>query len=192
MHELSHRTKNLLAVIQALARQLMRSCTDTADFEQKFMARIQALARAHDLLVQQHWQGALLADVIGAQLWPFVGSERGRVALDGPPLMLRLEAVQNLSLVLHELATNASKYGALSLPTGTLAIGWRIDGDHLALTWREAGGPPVTPPTRRGFGHTIIERLLAQGLDSEVTLDYPPDGAQASLRIPVAQMVSEG
>ncbi|MBK5961408.1 hypothetical protein CCR97_24850 [Rhodoplanes elegans] len=192
MHELSHRTKNLLAVIQALARQLMRSSTDTADFEQKFMARIQALARAHDLLVQQHWQGAPLADVVGAQLWPFVGSERGRVTLDGPPLMLRLEAVQNLSLVLHELATNASKYGALSVPTGTIAIRWRIDGDQLVLTWCEAGGPPVTPPTRRGFGHTIIERLLAQGLESEVTLDYPPAGAQASLRIPVAQMVSEG
>lgn len=192
MHELSHRTKNLLAVIQALARQLMRSSTDTADFEQKFMARIQALSCAHDLLVQQHWQGAPLADVVGAQLWPFVGSERGRVVLDGPPLMLRLEAVQNLSLVLHELATNASKYGALSVPTGTITIRWRIDGAHLVLDWREAGGPPVTPPTRRGFGHTIIERLLGQGLDSEVTLDYPPDGARASLRIPVAQMVSEG
>lgn len=193
MHELSHRTKNLLAVIQALARQLMRASSDPADFEQKFMARIQALARAHDLLVQQHWQGAQLADVVGAQLYPFVGGEgdRGRVALDGPPLMLRLEAVQNLSLVLHELATNASKYGALSVPTGTIAIAWRIDGDALVFEWREAGGPPVTPPTRRGFGHTIIERMLAQGLESEVSLEYPPEGARATLRIPRAQVATD-
>ncbi|RAI42321.1 HWE histidine kinase domain-containing protein [Rhodoplanes roseus] len=192
MHELSHRTKNLLAVIQALARQLMRASTDPADFEQKFMARIQALARAHDLLVQQHWQGAQLADVVLAQLYPFVGDARARVTLAGPPVMLRLEAVQNLSLVLHELATNASKYGALSVPAGTIAISWRDEGDRLVFEWREQGGPPVTPPTRRGFGHTIIERMLAQGLESEVTLDYPPDGAHATLRIPRAQVASDG
>lgn len=192
MHELSHRTKNLLAVIQALARQLMRSSTDTADFEKKFMARIQALARAHDLLVLQHWQGALLADVVAAQLDAFVGTERSRVSLDGPPVMLRLEAVQNLSLVLHELATNASKYGALSVPTGTIAISWRIEADRLVFEWREQGGPKVAPPTRRGFGHTIIDRMLAQGLNSEVTLDFPPDGARATLRIPRDQIAPEG
>lgn len=192
MHELSHRTKNLLAVIQALARQLMRSSTDTADFEKKFMARIQALARAHDLLVLQHWQGALLADVVAAQLDAFVGTERGRISLDGPPVMMRLEAVQNLSLVLHELATNASKYGALSVPTGTLAISWRIEADRLVFEWREQGGPKVTPPTRRGFGHTIIDRMLAQGLNSEVTLDFPPDGARATLRIPRDQIAADG
>ncbi|CAL8980299.1 hypothetical protein RHODOP_03330 [Rhodoplanes sp. P11] len=188
MHELSHRTKNLLAVIQALARQLMRTSTDPADFEQKFLARIQALALAHDLLVQQRWQGAQLAEVIGAQLYPFVGGEHARVTLDGPPLMLRLEAVQNLSLVLHELATNAAKYGALSVPAGRVAITWRIDGDALVLDWREHGGPPVQKPERRGFGHTIIERLLAQGMDGSVVLNFPPDGAVAMLRVPVAQM----
>src|SRR6185312_9116745 len=150
MRELSHRSKNLLAIVLAIARQTSRHTSSFSEFESRFNSRIQALADAHDLLVDQQWSGAYIDDLVRAQLAAF-GTEK--IVLHGDRLMLRAEAVQNVALALHELATNASKHGALSTPTGKVDIEWKRqpaatagNAPDLRFTWRESGGPPVTPP----------------------------------------------
>jgi two-component sensor histidine kinase len=177
MRELSHRSKNLLAIVLAIARQTARHTSSFDDFEARFSSRIQALADAHDLLVEQQWGGALLHDLINAQLSAF-GTER--VICNGDPMMLRAEAVQNVALALHELATNASKYGALSVPGGKVTISWameRTDGSEriLRLTWQESGGPPVSPPKQKGFGCFVLERVTINAL-GEGGLEFNPAG----------------
>jgi two-component sensor histidine kinase len=177
MRELSHRSKNLLAIVLAIARQTSRHTVSFQDFEVRFNSRIQALADAHDLLVEQQWGGAYLSDLITAQLAAF-GTER--VKIHGERVMLRTEAVQNVALALHELATNASKYGALSGPTGKVEIEWGLelcdDGGHnLRLSWRESGGPPVVAPGRKGFGCFVLERVTVNAL-GEGQLEFNPNG----------------
>jgi two-component sensor histidine kinase len=177
MRELSHRSKNLLAIVLAIARQTARHTTSFSDFEARFNSRIQALADAHDLLVEQQWSGALIDDLVRAQLAAF-GMER--VVTRGERIMLRTEAVQNVALALHELATNASKYGALSVPAGKVNIDWARDADgsgerNLRLTWRESGGPPVAPPSQKGFGCFVLERVTVNAL-GEGKLEFNPDG----------------
>jgi two-component sensor histidine kinase len=177
MRELSHRSKNLLAIVLAIARQTARHTRSFEDFESRFNSRIQALADAHDLLIEQQWGGATLDDLVGAQLAAF-GMEK--VACHGERIMLRAEAVQNVALALHELATNASKYGALSVPSGRINIDWALGtsetGDrNLRLTWRESGGPPVTPPAQMGFGCFVLERATVNTL-GEGHLDFNADG----------------
>jgi len=177
MRELSHRSKNLLAIVLAIARQTSRHTSSFGEFEQRFNSRIQALADAHDLLVEQQWSGAYIDDLIGAQLAAF-GTER--VICRGARIMLKTEAVQNVALALHELATNASKYGALSVPAGKVNIDWArqpgTDGaSDLRLTWRESGGPKVTPPTNKGFGCFVLERVTVNAL-GEGSLAFTPDG----------------
>ena len=171
MRELSHRSKNLLAIVLAIARQTSRTTSNFEEFEQQFNARIQALADAHDLLVEQQWAGAALEDLVRAQLSAF-GTER--VTTSGDKVMLRAEAVQNVALALHELATNAVKHGALSMPQGRIAIDWTPHGDGgVRLTWRETGGPPVTEPERKGFGRFVLERVTVNALGSGGTQFWP-------------------
>ena len=170
MRELSHRSKNLLAIVLAIARQTSRNSSNFGEFEERFNARIQALADAHDLLVEQQWAGAALEDLVRAQLSAF-GTER--VTTSGERVVLRAEAVQNVALALHELATNAVKYGALSVPQGRVAIDWRPHGDGVRLTWRESGGPPVTEPERKGFGRFVLERVTVSALGSGGTQFWP-------------------
>ena len=177
MRELSHRSKNLLAIVLAIARQTARHTTSFGDFEARFNSRIQALADAHDLLVEQQWSGAFLDDLVRAQLAAF-GMEK--VACHGPRIMMRTEAVQNVALALHELATNASKYGALSVPAGKVDIDWAREtgesgGRNLRLTWRESGGPPVTAPSKKGFGCFVLERVTVNAL-GEGKLEFNPEG----------------
>jgi two-component sensor histidine kinase len=179
MRELSHRSKNLLAIVLAIARQTSRHTTSFSEFEGRFNSRIQALADAHDLLVDQQWSGAYIDDLVRAQLAAF-GTEK--IALHGERIMLRAEAVQNVALALHELATNSSKYGALSAPTGKVDIEWARqpaanDGGapDLRFTWRESGGPPVTPPQKKGFGCFVLERVTVNAL-GEGSLKFDPDG----------------
>jgi two-component sensor histidine kinase len=177
MRELSHRSKNLLAIVLAIARQTARHTTSFSDFETRFNSRIQALADAHDLLVEQQWSGAFVDDLVRAQLAAF-GIEK--VATRGDRIMLRTEAVQNVALALHELATNASKYGALSVPAGKVNIEWarETDGEgrrNLRLTWRESGGPPVTAPSQKGFGCFVLERVTVNAL-GEGKLEFDPGG----------------
>jgi two-component sensor histidine kinase len=181
MRELSHRSKNLLAIVLAIARQTSRHTSSFSEFESRFNSRIQALADAHDLLVEQQWSGAHIDDLVRAQLTAF-GTEK--IALHGERIMLRAEAVQNIALALHELATNSSKYGALSVPTGKVDIEWArqpaaTEGDapDLRFTWRESGGPPVTPPEKKGFGCFVLERVTVNAL-GEGALAFNPDGLQ--------------
>jgi two-component sensor histidine kinase len=178
MRELSHRSKNLLAIVLAIARQTARHTTSFSDFESRFNSRIQALADAHDLLVEQQWSGAYIDDLVRAQLAAF-GMDK--IACRGERIMLRTEAVQNIALALHELATNASKYGALSTPAGKVDITWAREPaadtgeSNLRFTWRESGGPPVTPPAKKGFGCFVLERVTVNAL-GEGTLEFNPDG----------------
>jgi two-component sensor histidine kinase len=166
MRELSHRSKNLLAIVLAIARQTARNTQNFQEFEGRFSSRIQALADAHDLLVEQQWNGAQIDALVRGQLAAF-GMER--VEISGEPVLLRAEAVQNVALALHELATNASKYGALSVPDGRVTIEWAFnpgeDGNRsLRLTWRESGGPLAKEPERKGFGCFVLERVTINAL----------------------------
>ena len=177
MRELSHRSKNLLAIVLAIARQTARHTDSFEDFEARFSSRIQALADAHDLLVEQQWGGGALDDLVTAQLSAF---DLDKVSRRGEPVMLRTEAVQNVALALHELATNASKYGALSVPQGRVEIEWALQAGaagprSLRLSWREVGGPPVAPPAERGFGCFVLERATLNAL-GEGSLEFNVDG----------------
>ena len=177
MRELSHRSKNLLAIVLAIARQTSRHTTSFEEFESRFNSRIQALADAHDLLVEQQWSGAYLDDLVRAQLAAF-GMEK--VTCRGERTMLRTEAVQNVALALHELATNASKYGALSVAEGKIDIDWVREtaesGErNLRFTWRESGGPPAIAPSKKGFGCFVLERVTVNAL-GEGKLEFNPDG----------------
>ena len=194
MRELSHRSKNLLAVIQAMARQTARSSNDLEEFERNYSQRLQALSASHDLLVNQNWHGAPLADLLRSILSPFDDDVADRIELIGPSLFVTPTAAQNLALSVHELATNASKYGALSVPDGRVTIEWHMetaqDGqERLRINWKEVGGPIVEKPKRRGFGHIVINRMVAQALDAEVDLEFAPEGVSWTLKIPAAFIV---
>lgn len=191
MRELAHRSKNLLAVVQAIARQTGRSARDIDDFTAQFGERLAGLGRSQDLLVQKNWQGVSLSDLVSAQLKPFVEADNNRVDANGPPVLLDADAAQNIGMALHELATNASKHGALSVPTGRVDIAWGWlpseigeRGRRLQLQWSESGGPPVTPPKRKGFGHSVIERLTASSLHGTAKLDWRPEGLLWTLEVP--------
>jgi PAS domain S-box-containing protein len=196
MKELSHRTKNVMAVVQAISWQTAQSSAGLVDFEERFTLRLEALARAHDLLVKRDWQGVVLEDLVRAQLEPFLDRAKKRIAAHGPTLLLMPEAAQDLGLALHELATNASKYGALSVPAGKIDIGWRIDDDtagakRFLMTWRETGGPPVRPPNRAGFGSVVITNALSRAFNGEAKLEYNPEGLSWELVAPVGHLFSE-
>ena len=188
LRELNHRVKNTLATVQSIAAQTLRgSAGDPRRFGQDFVARLQALARAHDLLTAHAWEEADFAQVVPAALGPWLGEGR-RVVVDGPSgLMLRPAQAQAVVLALHELATNAAKHGALSRPEGTVRANWTVNEDGLVLfDWVESGGPPVFAPTpeRRGFGTRLLERALAAdlGQDAAVTLRFESRGLRAQIR----------
>jgi PAS domain S-box-containing protein len=194
MRELTHRSKNLLAVIQAMARQTARHAGSTDAFLEQFSARLQALASSHDLLVQESWHGASLHELVRLQLGHYLDRRQSQITFDGPSIMLKPEAAQGVGLGLHELATNAAKYGALSNETGTVDIRWRRmpanEGHGVEIIWQERGGPSVTKPTRRGFGTTVIERHISRSLDSEVQLTFEPEGVRCRILIPLTQFVA--
>ena len=184
MRELSHRTKNLLAVVQGVAHMIGRRSDDVEEFETRFRGCIQALAYCHDLLVQHDWQGATVEELLRTQLAPFGGSDEGRVIAHGPDVYLTPQAMQSLGLILHELATNATKHGALSNPSGTIVIGWSRDPQNngIQVVWQESGGPPVVQPTRKGFGRVVFERIGAS-LDGDIAMDFRPEGLICALTI---------
>lgn len=184
LRELSHRTKNLLAVVQGLAHMIARRSDEIGDFEVRFRGCIQALAYSHDLLVAHDWQGATLEELLRIQLAPFGGIDAGKITLQGPEVYLAPQTMQSLGLIMHELATNATKHGALSTSSGTVAIGWVRDPDHegLKLIWQEQGGPPVGLPERKGFGRVVFERIGAS-LDGEIATDFRPEGFVCAVTI---------
>jgi PAS domain S-box-containing protein len=188
MRELAHRSKNLVAVIQAIAHQTARHADDVPDFIDRFSARLVSLARTHDLLSGKDKDGASLDELVRSQIEPFVESGGHQVTVSGPPIVIDQVATQNIGLALHELATNAAKYGALSVPEGRVAIEWQVSRNgtdrHLRLTWRESNGPKVAPPLRKGFGHIVVERTVADSLDAKVDLNFAPTGLTWEVEIP--------
>lgn len=194
LRELVHRSKNLLAVVQAMSRQTAAGAPSVEEFQRKFSARLQALSMAHDLLISQDWRGASMHDLVRAQMAYCLDVTKDELCqhahIDGPKLMLKPEAAQNIGLALHELATNALSYGALSRPDGGVSLAWSLDDGQLKIEWREKGGPSVATPPREGFGHKVIKKLVAQALDGTATLNFPPDGLVWTLSIPASFAVA--
>jgi PAS domain S-box-containing protein len=194
LRELTHRSKNLLAVIQAMARQTARHAGSIEGFLNQFGARLQALAASHDLLVRESWYGALLEELVRSQLAAYIDRGGDQIAIEGPAVALRPEAAQNLGLALHELAVNAAKFGSLSVPNGHVSITWgrrdNADGSGLALDWREELGPKVKIRRKKGFGSMVIERNLVRALDAEVRLEFDPDGLRCHIIIPASQILA--
>jgi PAS domain S-box-containing protein len=181
--ELNHRVKNTLASVQAIATQTLRHSSGPSEFAPIFIGRIHALARAHSLLGGATWQGAKLRDLVEAQLQ--IGTiDPTRLSVSGPDLDLPAELALHLALVLHELATNANKYGSLSNPVGKVQLAWRIENGTLEIDWVESGGPQVKPPSRRGFGTALIE-LSIKAERGTTHASYGPEGVHWKLRLPV-------
>jgi light-regulated signal transduction histidine kinase (bacteriophytochrome)/CheY-like chemotaxis protein len=191
--ELNHRVRNILGLIRGLITQSKAGVSTVEAFAEVIGGRVQALARAHDQITRHQWGPGALSDLITAEAEAYLSSKAERVRLNGAPTALAPEAFSILSLVIHELMTNSAKYGALCDQRGHVAIDWTRDakGD-LIIDWREKDGPLVKPPTRRGFGSTIIEHSIPHDLNGEVTLDYRPEGFQARIRIPGRYVSTEG
>jgi len=186
LREVNHRSKNLLTVIAVIARRTQTG--SIAEFVKSLGARINGLAANQDLLVATEWRGAELKQLVGAHLDPFCENVRARVDISGPYILLGPEAAQNIGMALHELATNAAKYGALSNNTGRIAIEWSLDGDRFRLDWSERDGPAVRAPDRKGFGTTVLTTLVSTALAGETTLDYDPAGLRWSLTCPASRL----
>jgi PAS domain S-box-containing protein len=182
MREVSHRAKNMLSLVHAIARQT--AAREPEDFIERFTERIQALAANLDLLIRSEWQGVDVEDLVRAQLAHFADLIGFRIAVDGPKLRLNAAASQAIGLALHELSTNAGKYGALSMAAGCVDVGWRLDGDIFTMNWSERSGPPVRQPERRGFGSTVIDPMAKRSVGGEVRLDYAPSGLVWQLTCP--------
>ena len=194
LRELTHRSKNLLAVIQAMARQTANHAGSTDAFLKQFGSRLQALAASHDLLVRESWYGASLGELIRSQLSRYLDGNAVQVSIEGPAIALKPEAAQNLGLALHELAINAAKFGALSVSTGRVSITWirretAVD-NAVELDWREQLGPKVKARRKKGFGTMVIERNLARALDAKVSMDFDPNGLHCHIVIPASQILA--
>jgi PAS domain S-box-containing protein len=190
MREVNHRAKNMLSLVQAIARQT--AAREREDFIGCFTERIQALAANQDLLIRNEWKGVDVEDLVRAQLAHFADLIGSRIAVDGPKLHLNAAAAQAIGLALHELATNAGKYGALSVDAGGVDVAWRFDGDSFAMNWIEHNGPLVSRPERRGFGSTVVESMAKRTVDGEVQLDYAPSGLMWRLTCPAANALERG
>jgi PAS domain S-box-containing protein len=184
-HEAEHRTKNILSTVLATVRL---SHSDTVDdLKQLIEGRINALAKVHALFVQSRWTGAELGSLVTQELLPYRGKTEARVRIDGPAVILEPYSAQAIAIALHELATNAAKYGSLSAAAGHVEISWsRMADGRLSLRWIELGGPTVTPPTHRGFGTRIMENIIAGQLKGEVRFDWRDQGLGCEIALQVA------
>ena len=180
LNELNHRVKNTLATVQSVAMQSFRRAKTEASGRQMFESRLMALSRAHDVLTNESWEGANLDEIVAQAITPYRGGDLNRFHTDGPPVRLPAKMALSISMALHELATNAVKYGALSSEKGRVSITWqtrrKADGWWLRLEWLEADGPPVAEPEHEGFGTRLIARGLAQELGGETKIEYRPTG----------------
>jgi two-component sensor histidine kinase len=194
--ELNHRVKNTLSTVQSIVTQALRRPAEPAAIREAIESRILALSRSHDLLTSSDWKGAGLHDLVETALRPFkvVAGRAERFTIAGDNVHLPPNTTLSLAIALHELATNAVKYGAFSNDTGQIAIDWTIaakpEGDRLVLSWRERDGPPVIAPTHKGFGSWVIQRGLAHELGGKVTLDYLSDGVACTIDIPAPEEVT--
>ncbi len=187
MAEMNHRVKNTFAMVQAIAAQTSRHASSMADFQAAFGSRLQALARSHDMLITGSWDDAPLHGIIEGALGTYLG-EPGRVTIEGVSVMLPANLVVMLTLAFHELATNAEKHGALSVPGGSIHVSWQVkpaikESRQVELLWRESGGPPVRAPERQGFGTHLLGRGLGQ-FGSSLRLDFQPGGLECHVCFP--------
>lgn len=183
MGELNHRVKNTLATVQAIAKQTLRHSGEPKRFAESFSGRLQALSRAHSILSAETWKGADVKDLIRDQL-ALGAIDEQRLAINGRTFRLEPQHSLHVALILHELATNANKYGAFSGPTGTISIAWSIDGCDFVLTWKESGGPVVLASPKRGFGTTLIEQTV-KGDGGRAQVAFDTDGVKWEIRIPL-------
>jgi PAS domain S-box-containing protein len=184
MHEVNHRAKNMLSVVQAISHQT--AAKNPQDFVARFTERLRALSANQDLLVRSEWSGVDIGDLVRAQLATFADLIGSRILVHGPKLRFNSAAAQAVGLALHELATNASKYGALSSQTGSVGVSWGLDDNIFTMSWTERGGPPVSAPTQRGFGSTVLNLMAKHTVGGEVYLDYAPSGVIWTLTCPSA------
>ncbi|MGA8602127.1 MAG: PAS domain-containing protein [Beijerinckiaceae bacterium] len=189
LRELTHRSKNIMAIVQAMARQTVAEALSARDFEEKFSARLQGFAHSHDLLLKENWQGVAIDELVKSQLGAFAELIGSRIEIKGPNLLLTPEATQNLGLALHELSINAAKHGALSTPEGAVLVHWSTfatdEGEpQFLLSWSEMNGPEVKPPRHRGFGQLVLERMLPRALEGDVRLDFAEAGLKWSVTMP--------
>ncbi len=186
--ELNHRVKNTLANVLSIVALTRRRAHDVEDFADGLDGRIRALSATHDLLTQSEWGTTPIAAVVGAELAPYAHDESHRVICEGPTVELAPNDALSLGLALHELATNASKYGSLSMEGGTVSVTWQLAADNLArLHWEERGGPPVPQQRARGFGTDLIEKIVAHELRHPVELEFAPEGVRCTLLVPVRE-----
>ena len=189
MNELNHRVKNTLSTVQALVSQTLRNTPLSSDAQEAIEQRLKALARAHDVLTRERWDGAYLHDIVAETVQAFSSSGESRFQCAGPSVRLAPGKALAIAMVLQELATNATKYGALSSPEGKVDLTWSVDGApdgvRFRLQWEERGGPPVSPPAKRGFGTRLIERSLAQDLDGSVRIAFMPGGVVCRVDAPL-------
>ena len=190
INELNHRVKNTLTMVQAIATQTFKGVDDGVreDFEQRLLT----LSNVHSLLTDESWESAELLAVIRASLRPYLGGARERISFDGPDLRLRPKGAVALSMALHELGTNALKYGALSVDGGSVSLSWRTDDGRFRLRWQERDGPAVSPPGRTGFGSRMIQRGLSAELQGEVRIDFRPAGVVCTIDAPLEAIRDEG
>ncbi|WP_334164215.1 sensor histidine kinase [Phenylobacterium sp.] len=191
INELNHRVKNTLAAVQSIAAQTVRRADTLAEFRDSFEGRLMALSGAHDVLTRHQWDSADLADVVDGVMQPFHPGERLQVS--GPPVRLSPGQALAFAMAIHELATNAVKYGAWSGVAGRVRIGWVTEGrpdrpGEVRFTWSEEGGPPVRPPSRQGFGSRLLRQGLVRDLGGAVDLAFAPEGLRCDIRAPLAEV----
>jgi two-component sensor histidine kinase/CheY-like chemotaxis protein len=183
--ELNHRVRNILSLVRGLVAQSKDTAASTEEFAAILGGRIQALARAHDQITSLNWAPVALKSLVESEAGAYLGARAGRINMDGPEVALDPKAFATLALVVHEMMTNSAKYGALADSTGQVDVVWRLDPSaSLVIEWRESGGPPVQPPSRRGFGTTIIERSIPFDLRGDAELRFDLLGVQAKFVIP--------
>ncbi|WP_128255091.1 sensor histidine kinase [Falsirhodobacter deserti] len=182
MRELHHRVKNSLASVQSIINFTLRTSETKEEFAFSIRRRIRSLATSHTLLTDSDWSGIHLRAIVMSELQPY---DPRRVRLDGPDLQLPAEMALSFALAVHEMTTNAAKYGALSVPGGKVCIEWDLADKKLSFNWRESGGPLVHPPVRRGFGSILLEQALGQQIDGNVRQDFHPDGLRIEIIAPL-------
>ena len=189
LRESAHRSKNLLTIIQVIASQTARAADTVQQFQERFGHRLRSMALSHDLLVSEDWKRASLRELVRLQLEPFA-TPGLRLITEGPSLHISPEAAQHIGLALHELATNASKYGAWSARSGVVSLTWRIlSGGELQMSWQERNGPRVEPPGHKGFGSTLTEVVITQALDAKVSTGFAPDGFAWTIEVPARHVL---
>ena len=189
LNELNHRVKNTLAMVQSMAMQTLRNSHDTEQAAGQIEARLIAMSKAHDLLTRENWEGASLRQVVEKAVVPYCDQGHDRFECEGPDIWLSPKQALAIAMGLHELCTNAVKYGALSTDAGHVSISWTVTGlngtRQMRIRWTEIGGPAVTPPSRRGFGSRLVERGLKQDLGGEVRIEFAPAGVNCFIDAPL-------